>query len=196
MVKQSRKIIGILALILFYYCLPLLAKPGNEVLLEEKQFDAVLYVVSVSVSEDSQLKGIQLAWIPESVRDQCIGKHVEECRQFWYEKAAERYKRHLESQQKEDTSKRDLTYSFGTGEKYPPEVLSMWISKADLDPTNKKAFNQLSQLKLIKDILRDNSNGETKLLILEDKKIRAKILYIEFSNGQSFQVIDILDKQF
>ena len=150
MAKQSRKVIGILTLILFFYCLPLLAKPGNEVLLERKQLDAVLYVTSVSVSEDSQLKGIKLAWIPESVRGQCIGKHDKECRQFWYEKASERHKSHLESQQKEDPSKRDLTYSFGTGDKYPPEVSSTWISKADLDPTNKKAFNQLSQLKLIK----------------------------------------------
>ena len=193
MAKQSRKIIGTLALILFFRCLPLLANPGDEVLLEEKEFDAVLYVVGVSVSEDTQLKGIQLAWIPKSVRDQCIGKYDEECRQLWYEKATERYERHLESQKKEDISKRDLTYSFGTGEKYPPEVLSMWVSNADLDSKNKKVFDQLSQLKLINDISRDNSSGETKLLISEDKKIRTKILYIKFSNGQSFQVIDVLD---
>ena len=191
MIKQSRKVIGMLAMILFFYCLPLLAKPGNEVLLEKKQLDAVLYVVSVSVAEDSQLKGIQLAWIPESVRDQCIGKHDEGCRQFWHEQAGER---HLEFQKKENISKRDLTYSFGTGEKYPPEVLSTWISEADLDPTNKKAFNWLLQLKLIQDLSRNNSKGETKFLISEDKKVRAKILYIEFSNGQSFQVIDVLDK--
>ena len=148
MIKQWRKIIGAGAL-LFFYSLPLLAKPGNEVLLEQKQLDVVLYVVGVSVSGDSQLKGIQLAWIPESMRG-----------------------------------------------KYPPKILSTWISQADSDPINKKVFDELSQLKLIQDILLSCSGGETEFSISEDKKFRAKILYIKFSNGQNFQVIDIWDKSF
>ena len=178
-----------------FYCLPLLAKPGidGEILISDKKLETYLYIASVSVSENSELKGIELAWIPESVKTQCIGKNTEECRGLWQEKAVERHNRYLQSQENLPLSERNLNYSFGTDEKDPPEVLSMWISKEDLDLSNKKALNQISQLGFIKNLCR-SMKGEVKFLISEDKKIHAKIRYIQFSNGQSFQVIDVFDK--
>lgn len=200
MLKQSYKIFGILLVVMMWLygsCLlaspALFTKPGNEMLLEQTQLDGVLYVSNVSVSEDSELKGIELTWIPESVRAECMGKNGAECRQLWHEKASQRHNLFLQSQKNIPVSERNLNYSFGTDEKNPSEVLSTLVSQEDLDPSNKKAFDQISQLDFIKNLCQTSPRGETTTLISEDKKIRAKIRYLQFSNGQSFQIIDIIN---
>lgn len=73
----------------YFYCSPLLASPRFP----REDFtpkDAILYVDFVSVSENSELKGIGLIWIPESLRAQCMGKDGTECSELFWRKERER----------------------------------------------------------------------------------------------------------
>ena len=190
MFNQQKKIIGMLVGVIYFYSVPLSASPGapgEGAVLEEKEIDAFLYLTGIVVSENFELQGVELAWIPESVKSQCLGKKEEACRQVWHEKALQRHNQHLKSE------KENLSYSFGTDDKYPPEVLTEWISKNDLDQNNKNVFRQISQLKVVKDSYQ-SIRGTEKILISEDKKIKVAIRYFHLTNGESFQAVRVLEK--
>jgi hypothetical protein len=171
-----------LSVLLLVFSTPLVraTPPGSESAPQETaEVEASLFIVGASI-RDGHLKGVEVVWVPESLRAVCAGKTLRRVHELV----------HLRTY---PAPGEPVVPSPPKGE-IPRFVLTTWLS-ADYNKGSQKPM--LAQLEknaaiqaLIKEALSQKKPGVTKDLAAEPE-VRARLHWELWGNGENFRVLEL-----
>ena len=154
---------------------------------EEREFVVDLYLVGLKLSDNLKIKGAHFAWLPAQVKEECLNKSHDECRTYYHEHY--RVDKNVEGG---IAGLRRNSFLKKIFNEHPDRVLDEWLT-SDMRYNNERLLlDRLANLKFIAGLLK-NGNKDWSFPIMKDKKIKARIHWELWPNGQNFKVIKFLE---
>src|SRR3989338_6438827 len=155
-------------------------------IVEQRDFVVDLYLVDLELSDDLKIKGAHFAWLPAQVEEECFNKSYDECQKYYHENY--RVEKNAEGR---IVGFRKKTFLKKIFKEYPDRVLGEWLTRDTRYDNERLLLDEVAHFRFISELFK-NGNKSLNLPIMKDKKIKAKIHWELWPNGQNFKVVKFL----
>ena len=164
----------------------LATKPGAQLeVIESKDLIVDLYLIGLEFSSDQEIKGAHFAWLPSQVKEECLNQTYDECRRYYHEN----YQIEKDTQGRTGFAKKSFLEKIF--KEYPDQVLAEWLTDDISHDDQRLLLNEFSKIPIIANLTKDGNKSQN-FPIMKDKKMKAKIHWELWPNGQNFKIIKFI----
>ena len=162
-------------------------KPGGRLeAIESKDLIVDLYLIGLEFSSDQEIKGAHFAWLPSQVKEECLNQTYDECRRYYHEN----YR--IEKDTEGRMGFRKKSFREEIFKEYPDQVLDEWLTGDIRYDGQRFLLDELSNIPIIADLAKNGKKSQH-FPMMKDKKIKAKIHWELWPNGQNFKIIEFMN---